>query len=77
MLPTTDDKGTLPIEVDMVEPLGADTLLHGRYSGERSLLTARLPGNVTAASGSRRFFSIDPANLHVFDDSDGTRVEVA
>jgi sn-glycerol 3-phosphate transport system ATP-binding protein len=77
MLPTTDEKGTLPLQVDMVEPLGADTLLHGRYGAGRELLTVRLPGNVTAASGSRRLFSIDPANLHLFDDGNGARVEIA
>ena len=77
MLPTSDDRASLPIVVDMVEPLGADTLMHGRYGQDRTLLTARLPGNVTAPSGMQRHFGIDPANLHLFDDSDGTRVEIA
>jgi sn-glycerol 3-phosphate transport system ATP-binding protein len=77
MLPTSDEKGTLPLQVDLVEPLGADTLLHGRYGADRALLTVRLPGNVTAAGGSRRLFSIDPANLHLFGDGDGARVEIA
>ena len=59
-------------EVELVEPLGADTLVHGRLDG--SDLTARLPGHAACAAGERLSLKGEPKNLHLFDAETGERI---
>ncbi|MBM3556856.1 MAG: TOBE domain-containing protein, partial [Alphaproteobacteria bacterium] len=65
----------LDLVVDLVEPLGADTLVHGRAGESGPAMTARLPGSVSLASGGKVHFSIDPARIHLFDLDTGRRIE--
>ena len=65
--------GPLELEVELAEPLGADTLLHGRFSAQE-LVTIRQDGHVLAQPGEKRRFSIDPARLHLFDSQSGRRI---
>jgi sn-glycerol 3-phosphate transport system ATP-binding protein len=65
--------GPLELEIDMAEPLGADTLLHGRVGEARELVTVRQPGHVLAKPGEKRRFNIDAKHLHLFDQS-GKRI---
>lgn len=53
--------------MDLVEPLGADTLVHAKLG--KALVTARLPGQVDLAEGARLTLQVDPASIHVFDAS--------
>jgi sn-glycerol 3-phosphate transport system ATP-binding protein len=72
LLPASD--GALEFEIDMAEPLGADTLLHGRFGSARELVTVRQGGHVTARAGERRRFSIGATQLHLFDSQTGRRI---
>ena len=70
---STDGSGeSVPLEVELVEPLGADTLAHGRLDGAD--LTARLPGHAICSPGRRLSLRIEPENLHLFDAETGERI---
>jgi sn-glycerol 3-phosphate transport system ATP-binding protein len=69
--------GPLEFEVELAEPLGADTLLHGRFGEARELVTVRQSGHVVAKPGERRRFSADASHLHLFDSQTGRRVAEA
>jgi sn-glycerol 3-phosphate transport system ATP-binding protein len=66
--------GALHVVVDLVEALGADTLVHGRLDGNGGLMTLRLPGNARVATGDRLPIGIAPGDLHVFDGESGVRL---
>ncbi|MBS0221066.1 MAG: sn-glycerol-3-phosphate import ATP-binding protein UgpC [Proteobacteria bacterium] len=66
--------GPLEFEIELAEPLGADTLLHGRFGATRELVTVRQDGHIRAQPGEKRRFSIDPAQVHLFDSKSGRRV---
>ena len=72
VLPSSD--GPLEFEIEMAEPLGADTLLHGRFGDARELVTVRQGGHVTAQPGEPRRFSIGATRLHLFDSQSGRRI---
>ncbi|MCB2102153.1 MAG: TOBE domain-containing protein, partial [Rhodobacterales bacterium] len=59
--------GVAHLTVDMVEQLGADTLIHGRFGQDRTDLTVRLQGTLHMAPGSQMPFQVAPRNLHLFD----------
>ncbi len=65
--------GPLQFEVELAEPLGADTLLHGRFGAARELVTVRQSGHVIARPGEKRHFKADPGHLHLFDSQTGKR----
>src|SRR5213595_2754093 len=58
--------------VDLVEPLGADTLAHGTVEGTR--IVARLSGASRVPEG-RLPLRFDPAQRHYFDAASGARIE--
>ena len=59
--------------IDLIEPLGADTLLHGRFGAARELVTVRQGGHVIARPGEMRHFKAEPGHLHLFDSQTGKR----
>jgi sn-glycerol 3-phosphate transport system ATP-binding protein len=63
----------LALTVELAEPLGSETVLHGRLP-DGTPLTARVPGAAAAESVS---LSPDPAALHVFDATSGRRIDPA
>ena len=65
----------LRASVEMVERLGADTVLHCRFGGET--LLARLGGVATATFGATADFVFERDNLHLFDPQTGERIELA
>ena len=65
--------GPLQFEVELAEPLGADTLLHGRFGAARELVTVRQGGHVIARPGEMRHFKAEPGHLHLFDSQTGKR----
>jgi sn-glycerol 3-phosphate transport system ATP-binding protein len=67
------DDGPLQFEVELAEPLGADTLLHGRFGTAHELVTVRQGGHVIARPGERRRFKAEPGHLHLFDSQTGKR----
>jgi sn-glycerol 3-phosphate transport system ATP-binding protein len=66
--------GPLELDIELAEPLGADTLLHGRVGAMRELMTIRQPGHVLAKPGEKRRFNVDSKNLHLFDQQSGKRI---
>ncbi|NBS56248.1 MAG: sn-glycerol-3-phosphate import ATP-binding protein UgpC [Betaproteobacteria bacterium] len=70
--PCAESEAMLRAQVDLVEPLGADTLAHGVVNGARIIV--RLPAATTVREGSLAL-RFDPANEHFFDASTGQRVD--
>ncbi|GAA3855414.1 sn-glycerol-3-phosphate import ATP-binding protein UgpC [Celeribacter arenosi] len=71
----SDPHGPLSISVQMGEPLGANTLLHGRIAGSNDAFTVSLPGVHHAVKGDVVRFRVDPDNLHFFDTETGVRLD--
>ena len=59
--------------VELVEALGADTLVHGRFA-EGGALTVRMPGTARIAEGDRVAFAPGQDALHLFDRASGARL---
>jgi len=70
-----DDNGSIKISIQMVEQLGANTLLHGVLDGTNSEMVASVPGHVSAENGSVLSFSAGAENLHLFETSSGKRID--
>jgi len=68
-----DGESGLDLALDLVEPLGSETVLHGRLPGGEAL-TAKLLGAAPAAGGSLKV-AIPPAELHIFDAETGRRLD--
>ncbi len=70
-----DPKGPLQLDVSFHEPLGANTLLHGRLKGSTDAFTASLPGvhRMVKAQSSIRL-NVAGKNVHLFDPSSGKRI---
>jgi sn-glycerol 3-phosphate transport system ATP-binding protein len=66
-------EGNLPLRVDLVEPLGAESLVHGLLpSGEE--MTVRLSAS-SPLPGSILPLGAPPLSLHVFEAATGRRVD--
>jgi sn-glycerol 3-phosphate transport system ATP-binding protein len=72
---------TLPVDVELVEPLGSETLVHGRLANagaaateEPVQITARLGAADRPATRERVALSVDLAEVHVFDAGTGRAV---
>jgi len=66
------DQGSATAEVRVVEPLGADTLIHLDTGGQR--VVARVGGFPDFRPGDRVGITLDPQDLHLFDAA-GARLE--
>jgi sn-glycerol 3-phosphate transport system ATP-binding protein len=78
----------LSMRVELVEPLGNETLVHGTIDGEpasplgtpeapdgRTRITARLGARERPALGEAVPLALDPQELHLFDASSGEALE--
>jgi sn-glycerol 3-phosphate transport system ATP-binding protein len=65
----------LLMPVELVEPLGSETLLHGRLANgaEASLFTVKLSGPAPTTDAVR--VTLPPEHLHVFDAATGLRLD--
>jgi multiple sugar transport system ATP-binding protein len=61
------------LDVDLVEPTGAETHLHGTLAGTR--IVAALPGRHMISPGERLPIRFDPAAMHVFDPVTSRRIK--
>jgi sn-glycerol 3-phosphate transport system ATP-binding protein len=73
-LPAGSTAWTVQLVVDVVEHLGADTLLYGHFGTHPTALTARLPGTATVSTGAVLTLSVDPDRIHVFSADEGRRL---
>jgi ABC-type sugar transport system ATPase subunit len=58
-------------EVALVEPAGAETLVHLLVNGER--VVARVPSDLRPALGDAVRVAVDPSRVHLFDAATGRR----
>ncbi len=70
--PCSESDALLTMDVDLVEPLGADTLVYG-HVGEGARIAARLHG--LAIETGRLPLRYDPAAVHYFERESGKRLE--
>ena len=69
-----DPAGPLKIAVQMTEPLGANTLLHGKMAGVSQSFTASLQGvHLMADKNAEMRFSVQAGKVHLFDAETGLR----
>jgi len=66
-----DGPDSLRLAVELIEPLGSETVVHGR-APDGLAVTARLPG---AFAGSTLPVRLPPDHLHVFDAGTGRRLD--
>ncbi len=64
----------LNMEVDVVEKLGADTLVHGSITGCPEDVVVKLPGNVDIDNQSIVRIAVDLTKLILFDPQTGKRL---
>jgi len=73
--PCAPAEAQLTLDVDLVEPLGSDTLVYGHLGGDRDTrVAARLHSSVDARTGKLPL-RYDRANVHWFDPQSGKRIE--
>jgi sn-glycerol 3-phosphate transport system ATP-binding protein len=73
--PCAESGAAIVIDVNLVEPLGADTLVYGQVAGGNGArVAARLPAASRAQTG-KLALRYDPANVHWFDATSGRRIE--
>ena len=66
-------EGALPMQVETLEILGADNLVHGSIGGHR--LVVRLPHQQRPQPGELLWLALPPAAQHYFDSTTGQRLE--
>ena len=72
--PCGESEAAFVAAVDLVEPLGADTLAHGTVEGTR--IVVRLTGAQRVSEG-RLPLRFDPAQRHYFEAGSGARIDAA
>ncbi len=70
--PCSPADAKLTAAIDVIEPLGADTLAHGTVNGVRIIV--RLPAATPVREGDLPL-RFDPANEHFFDTATGKRID--
>ena len=69
------DTGAITVNVQMAEPLGANTLLHGQMAGSGEGITVSLPGVHSETQGHQSMsFAVSPQDIHLFDPESGNRL---
>ncbi len=70
-----DPNGPIAATIQMSEPLGANTLLHGRLDGGGEQITASLPGvHIVGENTTSQRFSVSTEHIHLFDTVSGQRL---
>ena len=70
--PCAESEAKLVTEIDLIEPLGADTLVYGHLAGG-TRIAARLHSSVDARTG-RLPLRYRPEHVHYFDAETGVRI---
>ena len=72
-----DEAGPINVRIELLEQLGANTLLHGTLDGSDDQMVVSLPGHVTAVPGTVMSFGLAPQNIHLFDPQTGKRIDIS
>jgi sn-glycerol 3-phosphate transport system ATP-binding protein len=67
-------EGSVSLRVELLERLGADTILHGRIGANGLAMTARVPGAIQPSIGEVVGFTIRPERIHLFDPESKRRL---
>jgi len=70
----TESQGVARLTVDVVEQLGADTLVHGHFGNDRDDLTVRLQGTQNLRARHVLPVTVRPELIHLFDPDSGRRL---
>jgi sn-glycerol 3-phosphate transport system ATP-binding protein len=65
--------GPIPLKTELLERLGADTIVHGRLA-DGTRLVARTPGTLALRLGDTVRLAINPGHIHLFDAESGRRL---
>ena len=68
------ENSMMNLQVEMLEKLGADTVVYGKLEQTDISLTVRLPGIYPVDTGDRLPVTITPEHLHIFDSDTGNRL---
>jgi sn-glycerol 3-phosphate transport system ATP-binding protein len=71
------DNGIMRIQVDHVETLGADTLVHGRLNDHTDLVTVRLADIRHFEKHHSLDLSVPPEKIHLFDVDTQKRINIS
>jgi multiple sugar transport system ATP-binding protein len=73
---TTKEDGGFPVEVTVVEELGADSYVYGTsdVEGTPSNVIVRVAGRQHVNRGETMYVTTDPNHVHVFDTATGERL---
>ncbi len=71
---TEPDSVAFTVEVSGVEPIGAESLVHG-HTGQGHDLTIRVPGYAEFGAGRKLMAHASPKTLHFFDAGNGRRID--
>jgi sn-glycerol 3-phosphate transport system ATP-binding protein len=72
----SQDTGILPIQVDHVETLGADTLVHGHFHEEKTILTVRLAELRSFEKHQPLSLRVPTEKIHLFDVNTQQRIPI-
>ncbi|MCV3739238.1 sn-glycerol-3-phosphate ABC transporter ATP-binding protein UgpC [Rhizobium sp. TRM96647] len=72
LVPVDGGTGVLPVTIDLVEPLGSDTLTHFDLAGVRTV--ARVNPELRPRAGDRLTLAAQAGKAHVFDRADGKAI---
>ena len=72
--PAAEGEGVAHLAIDLVEELGADTLVHGHFGEAAQDLTLRISGTCKVTSGERLPVRVGAGHLHLFDRDSGARL---
>jgi sn-glycerol 3-phosphate transport system ATP-binding protein len=68
------DNALMFLHVELLEKLGADTVVYGNINETETTLTVRLPGIHPVTSGDRLPLMITSEHLHIFHSDSGIRI---
>jgi sn-glycerol 3-phosphate transport system ATP-binding protein len=78
LAPGPSGRGVFGLDVDLVEPLGNETLVHGTIDAPcRARITARLRPRERPSPGTRIALQLDLAATHLFDAATGDAIPTA
>ena len=70
-----DENGTIKLKVELVELIGANTLIHGKLENSEEVLVASIAGVVSENKiGKNIRLSFDESKLHLFDMNSDQRI---
>ncbi len=69
-----DDNGHADLTTQVVEQLGADTLIHGHFGNDRTNLIVRMQGTISLKQGEVLALRVTAEHLHLFDPHSGQRI---